>query len=77
MLQLPSILGKWIHCDLHDFAVEAPTLDVALEIFKKKHCDGCKDISPRPADWTYTDEWQVQENERHTEFMDRFHEKRR
>jgi len=45
MLQLPTMLGKRIHCDLHDFAVAAPTLDGALELFKAKHCDGCMDVA--------------------------------
>jgi uncharacterized protein DUF4365 len=76
MLQLPSMLGKRIHCDLHDLAVAAPTLDGALELFKAKHCDGCKDVAPRPPTWKCTDEWQEQENERHREFLKKFYEKR-
>jgi hypothetical protein len=75
VLQLPSILGKWIHCDLHDFAVEAGTLDTAFEVFKKMYCDGCNDISARPADWNYTDEWQKRENKEHVDFMEKFYRK--
>ena len=77
MLQLPSMLGKYIHCDLHDFVVAAPTLDGGFQEFKKRHCDGCKDRAPRLADWKYTDEWQEQENKRHLEFMQKFYKRRR
>jgi hypothetical protein len=74
-LQLPSMQSKIIHCDLHDYAVEGATLDSACVEFKKKYCDTCKDIKPRPADWEYSDEWQSQENERHVEFVARFYQK--
>lgn len=76
LLQLPSINAKFIHCDLHDYAVEARTLDIAIERFKREHCDPCKDISSRAADWKYSDEWLEQENQRHAEFMARFYRKR-
>jgi len=76
LLQLPSINAKVIHCDLHDYAVESRTLDTAIEHFKRKHCDTCRDISPRTADWRYSDEWLEQENQKHAEFMARFYRKR-
>jgi hypothetical protein len=76
LLQLPSINAKIIHCDLHDYAVEARTLDPAIEHFKREHCDKCKDISPRATDWKYSDEWLEQENQRHAEFIARFYRKR-
>jgi hypothetical protein len=73
LLQLPSINGKIIHCDLHEYAVESRTLDIAAEHFRKKYCETCKDISPRPSDWEYSDEWQAEENARHSDFMMRFY----
>lgn len=75
-LQLPSILGKRIHCKLHDYSVEGRTLDDVCEKFKEKHCNSCADVSPRPANWKYSDEWQEQENQRAQEFMARFFQKR-
>jgi len=77
MLQLPSMLGKYIHCDLHEFVVAAPSLDAGFEIFQKQYCNGCKDISPRPTNWACTDEWMEQDNERHVEFMEKFNRRRR
>ena len=50
-------------------------MDAATEQFKREYCEKCKDISPRPADWKYSDEWQEQENQRQTEFMARFYRK--
>jgi uncharacterized protein DUF4365 len=76
MLQLPSMLGKRMHCDMHNYSVAGPTLDAACGIFKRKYCDTCNDVVPRPSDWKYSDEWQQQENERHTEFMAEFYRSR-
>jgi hypothetical protein len=74
-VQLPSIRAKILHCDLFDYAAEGRTLDAAFEHFKTEYCDKCKDISPRASDWKYSDEWQQAENERHREFMTKFHRK--
>ena len=71
-LQLPTINTKTIHCDLHNYAVQAPTLDSAIELFKSRHCDKCPDRSPRPDSWQYSDEWQQSENRRHLGFMKTF-----
>jgi hypothetical protein len=76
LVQLPSINAKILHCDLHDYAVEARTLDIAARFFKEKYCDACKDISPRPAGWTHSDDWQEEENTRHEKFMGAFYERR-
>jgi hypothetical protein len=73
LLQMPSMRAKIIHCDLHGHAVESPTLDAALASFRAEFCDKCKDASPRPPDWKYSDEWLQQENDRHREFMTNFY----
>jgi hypothetical protein len=75
LVRLPSIGPKIIHCDLHDYAVEAQSLDDAAQTFKDKFCNACKDVTPRPDDWRFSDEWQEEENKKHSEFMDRFDRK--
>ena len=75
-LQLPTMRGKIIHCTLLNYSVEGRTLDAVCEQFKTKHCDACKDVSPRPANWEYSDDWLEEENERREEFMARFYQKR-
>jgi hypothetical protein len=76
LLRLPSIGPKIIHCDLHDYAVEARSLDAAAQTFKDKFCNACKDVTPRPDGWRFSDEWQDEENKKHIEFMDRFQRRR-
>jgi hypothetical protein len=51
-------------------------MDTAIEHFKGKYCDSCKDISPRPVDWEYSDDWQEEENNRHMKFMAKFYQRR-
>jgi hypothetical protein len=75
-LQLPTMRGKIIHCTLLNYSVEGRTLDAVCEQFKTKHCDACKDVSPRPANWEYSDDWLEEENERREKFMARFYQKR-
>jgi hypothetical protein len=72
LLQLPSVGLKVLHCDLHGYSVEGPSLDPVCESFKSKYCDTCPDRSSRPSDWQYSDEWQREENLRHSDFMARF-----
>ncbi len=76
LLQLPTMCGKIMHCTLLDYSLEGRTLDAVCEQFKIKHCDACKDLSPRPADWEYSDDWLNEENERRAEFMAKFYQKR-
>ena len=76
LLQLPSIRAKIIHCDLLGYAVEGRTLDDAFQNFRSEYCDKCMDISPRPSDWKYSDDWQQTENESHREFMTNFRRQR-
>jgi hypothetical protein len=76
LLQLPTMRGKIMHCTLHNYDVEGRTLDPVSAQFKAKYCDTCKDISPRPSDWTYSDEWLENENARREEFMAKFYQKR-
>jgi hypothetical protein len=76
ILQLPTMRGKIMHCTLHNYNVEGRTLDSVCKQFKKQYCDACKDISPRPADWEYSDDWLEKENERHEEFMAKFYKNR-
>jgi hypothetical protein len=76
LLQLPSMLGKIMHCTLHDYHEEGRTLDAVCARFKTKYCDTCKDRSSRPAGWEYSDEWLEKENERRQEFMLEFYQKR-
>jgi hypothetical protein len=75
-LQLPSMQSKIVLCDLFDYSVEGRTLDAASEVFKRKYCDVCEDISARPAHWKFSDEWQQEENKMHLEFMAKFYQKR-
>jgi hypothetical protein len=72
LLQLPSVGWKVLHCDLNGYSVEGPSLDSVCESFKSKYCDTCPDRSPRPSDWRYSDEWQRDENQRHSDFMAKF-----
>jgi hypothetical protein len=72
LLQLPSIGAKVLHCDLHNYAVEGPSLDSICESFKSQYCNTCPDRSSRPPEWKYSDEWQQQENLRHGDFMAKF-----
>jgi hypothetical protein len=76
LLQLPSMRAKIIHCDLHDYVVESRTLDTGLASFKSEYCDNCNDVSPRPPDWKYSEEWQQEENRRHRGFMAKFYQRR-
>ena len=75
-LQMPSIMGKRIHCDLHDYVAGDDTLDGAFEKFKQRYCDSCPDVVPRAIEWKYSDEWQERENLRHAGFMAKFYQKR-
>jgi hypothetical protein len=72
VLGLPSIASKVLHCDLHGHYVLEPALDSAYAAFKKRYCDSCPDSVPRPPAWKYSDEWQQEENLRHTVFMEDF-----
>lgn len=76
VLQLPTMRGKIMHCTLHNYHVEGRTLDAVCDQFKKQYCEGCKDISPRSADWEYSDDWLEKENDQHKEFMAKFYRKR-
>jgi len=76
LLKLPSIGSKVLHCDLHEYAVEGPSLDEVLKLFKSKYCQNCRDRCPRPADWQYSDDWQMAENARHHEYMARYVKRR-
>ena len=74
-LGLPSAGPKIIHCDLHDHALDGPTLDEAYQGFKDKFCATCPDCRPRSAEWNYSEEWQGEENKRHTEFLRQFNQR--
>jgi hypothetical protein len=76
LLQLTSMFGKIEHCTLHDYNVEGRTLDTVTDQFKTKYCASCRDISPRPSDWKYSDEWLEEENKKREAFMSRFYDKR-
>jgi len=71
-LKLPSIGSKILHCDLHGYAIEGPSLDPICEAFKSQYCRSCADRSPRASDWEYSDAWQQEENRRHVDFMAKF-----
>jgi len=71
-LGLPSIASKVLHCDLHRYHVLHATLDSAYAAFNERYCKSCPDCTPRLPDWKYSDEWQQQENLRHTHFMEEF-----
>lgn len=73
LLQLPSICGKIMHCDLLNYAIEERTLDQALSEFKARHCNDCQQAKARPLDWVFSEEWQEQENLRHRAFMREFY----
>ncbi len=73
LLQLPSMLSKILHCDLHNYAVHGQALDGVISRFKDTYCDCCQDVTPRPPEWRYTDEWQEEENKKHLGFMDKFY----
>jgi len=76
-LGLPSIGPKILHCDLHNYYESGATLDFAYGKFKRQFCAGCSESAPRPPGWSYSDEWQDQENLRHLKFMDDFYGGRR
>lgn len=68
-LQLPSMGPKVIHCSLHKFTRTGMSLDETYERFRADYCDKCPDYKPRAQDWQYTHEWQLAQNQSHTEFM--------
>lgn len=55
---------KFIHCTLHKYGIGGNDLDTVNAAFTSKYCNGCKDKSPRPADWVYDHHFQDVENER-------------
>jgi len=72
LLRLPSAGDKVLHCTLHNYAVGAQSLDGIYAAFKNRFCNSCNDCSPRESGWEFSDEWQKQENIRHSEFMNSF-----
>jgi hypothetical protein len=67
-LQLPTMGAKVLHCTLHKYTRIGLSFDETYERFRHDYCDKCPDRTPRPADWHYTHEWQLGENERNKEF---------
>ena len=63
---------KTLHCTLHQFAVTGPDLDSINEAFVSKYCNSCKDKSPRPTGWKFSDEWQEAENTRWADYIEAF-----
>lgn len=76
-LRLPTAGNKIIHCDLHRYAIEGLGLDDTYAFFKEKYCRMCLDCSPRAESWQYSEEWQQEENRKHTEFLAEFDRRRR
>ena len=69
-LQLPTMGAKVLHCTLHKYTRVGLSLDEVHERFCRDYCEKCPDRQPRLANWQYTHEWQLGENERNKEFMD-------
>jgi hypothetical protein len=63
--------SKVVNCTLHDFHVEAKSLDAAYAEFKKGHCDSCPDQKPRPEGWRHTLEARREMQQRHRSFVAR------
>lgn len=63
-LGLQAAGRKTLHCTRHKYAVTGPDLDSVDEAFRREYCNSCQDMTPRPSNWTFNDEWQDQENRR-------------
>jgi len=65
MLGLPTAGSKSIICLKHGHSLQGLKLDAVYEMFSRTmpwdkdgvKCDKCPDVSPHPADWTWSDEW--------------------
>lgn len=65
MLQLPTAGLKYLHCVLHGFGVGALSLDRAYSTMAEEYCNECPDRNPHPTGWTWTQEWQQEQNRLH------------
>src|SRR5258708_761961 len=72
ILKLPTAGLKVLHCTKHGYAIKSQTLDDAGKTFREQFCSKCPDAVRRPADWTFSTEWQLRENARHTDFAREF-----
>ena len=64
---------KFVHCTRYNYHVYGKDLDSAYSEFKARHCDNCLGKTARDAGWSYSSKWQLEENGRHRDFMERFH----
>lgn len=60
---------KTLHCTLHKYLVTGRDLDSIEEVFRRDHCDSCKDKTPRPPDWSFSDKWQNREYDRWAQYL--------
>jgi hypothetical protein len=71
-LRLPTAGLKVLHCTKHGHSVRAIALDLASKALQERFCSQCPDRAPRPTAWSYTEEWQQRENEKHAQFAATF-----
>lgn len=57
MVGLPTTGMKILFCEKKGVSVMGYELDQILDDMKKDCCSTCKDLCPRPADWTWTHKW--------------------
>lgn len=70
-LKLPTAGFKRIHCTLHGHCLQGFSLDSTYTLFKDTFCNSCNDCRKHPTEWKWTRDWQLAQNEKHREVVER------
>ncbi|HKQ50632.1 MAG TPA: DUF4365 domain-containing protein [Phycisphaerae bacterium] len=71
MIGLPTAGSKFLHCTRHNFTMMGYSLDDIYGWFESQHCSKCRDCEPLPPDWSWTLEWQEEQDKIHKSFANR------
>lgn len=71
LLNISTAGSKVVSCTLHDYHVEAREQAIAYREFKRRYCDSCPDLKPRPSGWKYTEAVRLEHQAANLEYAKR------